>query len=137
MGVIVRIKKIKLYENFSFPDKMLMEMATVGKLNNLLTVIIRTNDPGNIPHFHIVDNETFGSKFHTCVKIEKPEYFIHTGKEDILNSKLRKELIEFFGCSDKWGVNHWDIVLQEWNRNNSHIEIDPHTPMPDYTKLKK
>ena len=37
--------------------------------------------------------------------------------------------------SDKWGDNYWDIVLQEWNRNSSKIEVDRNLPTPDYTKL--
>ena len=42
---------------------------------------------GYIPYFHIKDTISNGKKFHTCVKIEKPEYFHHTGKERVLNSK--------------------------------------------------
>ena len=36
---------------------------------------------------------------------------------------------------DKWGDNYCDIVLQEWNRDSSKIEVDRNLPTPDYTKL--
>ena len=120
---------------FEFDNKLLMEMAKVGEMDNKLVIYVRSNDAGNIPHFHIVDKQTLGDKFHTCIKIESPEYFHHEGKEDTLNSKQRKNLIEFFKKSDKWGDNYWKIVVQEWNRNNSDYDINPNTPIPDYTKL--
>ena len=43
--------------------------------------------------------------------------------------------MEFFSKSDKWGDNYWDIVLQEWNRNNSKIEIDRKLKIPNYLEL--
>ena len=95
-----------------------------------------TNDPGNIPHFHIVDTSTRGEKFHTCIRIEKPEYFHHTGKENILSSKERKQLVDFLNKNDKWGEQNWIVLLKEWERNNSNISIDINQPIPDYSKLK-
>lgn len=116
-------------------SNLLLEMARVGDMDNKLAIYIRSNDPGNIPHFHIVDQVTLGDKFHTCIKIETAEYFHHTGKEDILNTKQKKSLMEFFSKSDKWGDNYWDIVLQEWNRNNSKVEIDRKLKIPNYLEL--
>lgn len=114
---------------------MLLEMARVGDMDSKLAIYIRSNDPGNIPHFHIVDQATMGDKFHTCIKIETAEYFHHTGKEDILNAKQKKSLMEFFSKSDKWGDNYWDIVLQEWNRNNSKVEVNRKLKTPNYLEL--
>ena len=127
-------KNSQMNENH-LQSKMLLEMAKVGPLNDELVIYIWTNDGGNIPHFHIVDKATMGNEFHTCVKIMSAEYFHHTGKEDVLNSKQKKALMNFFTMSDKWGDNYWDIVLQEWNRNSSKIEVDRNLPTPDYTKL--
>lgn len=127
-------KNSQMNENH-LQSKMLLEMAKVGPLNDELVIYIWTNDGGNIPHFHIVDKATMGNEFHTCVKIMSAEYFHHTGKEDVLNSKQKKALMKFFTMSDKWGDNYWDIVLQEWNRNSSKIEVDRNLPTPDYTKL--
>ena len=127
-----------LRENSEFElnnEKKMMEMASIGDIDSELTIIIRMNDTENIPHFHIVDKVTLGNNFHTCIKIETPEYLHHTGKEDVLNSKQKKTLMKFFTMSDKWGDNYWDIVLQEWNRNSSKIEVDRNLSTPDYTKL--
>ena len=126
-------KNSQMNENH-LQSNMLLEMAKVGPLNDELVIYIWTNDGGNIPHFHIVDKATMGNEFHTCVKIMSAEYFHHTGKEDMLNSKQKKALMKFFTMSDKWGDNYWDIVLQEWNRNSSKIEVDRNLPAPDYTK---
>ena len=131
----IRMKKNSQMNENHLQSKMLLEMAKVGQLNDELVIYIWSNDGGNIPHFHIVDKATMGNEFHTCVKIMSAEYFHHTGKEDVLNSKQKKTLMKFFTMSDKWGDNYWDIVLQEWNRNSSKIEVDRNLPTPDYTKL--
>ena len=131
----LRMEKNSQMNENHLQSKMLLEMAKVGPLNDELVIYIWTNDGGNIPHFHIVDKATMGNEFHTCVKIMSAEYFHHTGKEDVLNSKQKKALMKFFTMSDKWGDNYWDIVLQEWNRNSSKIEVDRNLPTPDYTKL--
>lgn len=115
--------RLKKYLNEQ-ETQQLLEMAKVGDLDNQLVIYIWIRDEGNIPHFHIIDKSTMGKEFHTCVKIEKAEYFHHTGREDILNSMQRINLMEFFTKSDKWGDNYWDIVLQEWNRNSSKVEVD-------------
>ena len=131
----LRMKKNSQMNENHLQSKMLLEMAKVGPLNDELVIYIWTNDGGNIPHFHIVDKATMGNEFHTCIKIMSAEYFHHTGKEDVLNSKQKKTLMKFFTMSDKWGDNYWDIVLQEWNRNSSKIEVDRNLSTPDYTKL--
>ena len=109
----LRIKKNSHMNEQHLQNKMLLEMAKVGPLNDELVIYIWTNDGGNIPHFHIVDKATMGNEFHTCIKIMSAEYFHHTGKEDVLNLKQKKTLMKFFTMSDKWGDNYWDIVLQE------------------------
>ena len=131
----LRMKKNSQMNENHLQSKMLLEMAKVRPLNDELVIYIWTNDGGNIPHFHIVDKATMGNEFHTCIKIMSAEYFHHTGKEDVLNSKQKKTLMKFFTMSDKWGDNYWDIVLQEWNRNSSKIEVDRNLSTPDYTKL--
>ncbi len=112
----------------------LTEVSQVGTFNNY-TIIVWTNDTGNIPHFHIVDSSTYGNKFHTCIKIEKAEYFHHSGKEDVLNHKERKELMKFLNSNDKWGEQNWVVLLKEWERNNSNMSIDIKQPIPDYTNI--
>lgn len=122
--------------NFSLEkdNNMLLEMAQIGTFGKY-TIIVWTNDPGNIPHFHVVDSATRGNSFNTCIKIESAEYFHHEGKEDTLNTKERKELLKFLNSKDKWGEQNWVVLLKEWERNNSKTSIDINLPIPDYTKL--
>ena len=116
--------------------KPLMEMARVGFFDEY-EIYIHTDDPGNIPHFHIWDAETKGNKYHTCIRIDKPEYFHHTGKEDTLNSKDKKDLVKFLNSKPKnkrYNTN-WEYLVSMWNDNNSKINVDEDIEMPDYTKL--
>ena len=117
-------------------ERYLMEMANIGSIDNKLIAIIRMNDPGNIPHFHIVDKATLGKGFHTCIKIETPEYFHHEGKEDVLNSKQRKNLNDFLKNKNELGVTNWKYLVTTWNINNSNKNVDKDITQPDYTKLK-
>lgn len=117
-------------------DDMLLEMAQIGNINKTLVIYVRSNDPGNIPHFHIVDKTTLGNKFHTCIKIETSEYFHHTGKEDVLNSKERKQLLDFLNYSNELGVSNWRYLLLSWNTNNSTKKVNMNIQMPDYTNIK-
>ena len=116
-------------------DRYLMEMANVGDINSKLVAIIRMNDPGNIPYFHIVDKTTLGRDFHTCIKIESAEYFHHEGKEDILNSKQRKNLNDFLKKDNEIGVSNWKYLVTTWNINNSNKKVNKDIVQPDYTKL--
>lgn len=118
-------------------DVQLYEMARVGMMNEY-EVYVHTDDPGRVPHFHIWDYSTRGQKFHTCIRIDKPEYFHHTGKEDLLNSKMKKELIKFLNSKSRnrrFDTN-WEYLISMWNDNNSDEEIDENQPIPDYSKLQ-
>lgn len=128
------IKLRKKISNNNQATNELLEMALIGNVDEYAISII-TNDSGNIPHFHIVDKSTMGNKFHTCIKIEKAEYFHHTGKENILNSKLRKELIKFLKSETELGITHWKYLVATWNKNNSNRKLPIEIPMPDYTAL--
>lgn len=111
------------------------ETTQIGR-SGVYIILVCTNDQGNIPHFHIVDNTTRGTIFHTCIQIEKPEYFYYTGKQDTLNSLERKQLVQFLREPDKDGVfnTNWHLLLYKWNKNNNR-KIDKNLIMPHYTKL--
>ena len=132
---------MNLYKDLiSQENKPLIEMATVGYTNDNYCIIIYTNDSGNIPHFHYCDMETRGKKFHTCIRLGKAEYFHHGFKQDILNSKQRKELVEFlqkdYSGSKKINISNWEYLLNLWNNeNNSNVKVDEDMPMPDYRNL--
>lgn len=112
----------------------LNEMARIGYIDNL-EIYIRTDDAGMIPHFHICDTATEGRDFHTCVRLDKPEYFHHTSKTDVLNSKQRKELVKFLQLKNKRGISNWETVIDLWNMNNSNLSIEEDTPMPNYLNM--
>ena len=129
-----------IYNYEKLRESMLLEMARVGFIDDEYEVYIHTDDLGNIPHFHIWDAETRGQKFHTCIRIESPEYFHHTGKEDYLNSSMRKELIKFLKSKPtklKRYDTNWEVVVDMWNANNSKANVPDDLPMPDYTKLPR
>lgn len=109
-------------------------MALIGNVDEY-AISINTNDGDYIHHFHIKDTNFNGNKFHTCIKIEKAEYFHHKGKENILNSKLRKELIKFLKSKTELGITHCEYLVATWNNNNSNKELPIEIPMPDYTAL--
>ena len=83
---------------------MLYKMAVVGyfttfkkngKQESPKFKVFVCDDDFAIPHMHIWDDETDGKKIHTCVCLDKIEYFHHTGKEDILTPKQKKYLVDF------------------------------------------
>lgn len=129
---------MKLDNTFSKqkPKVELYEMARVGIMDEY-EIFVNTDDSGRIPHFHIWDYSTKGNKFHTCIKITKPEYFHHTGKEGTLNTKMKKELVKFMQavCRNKHFNTNWEYVVSMWNDNNSIEEIDEQQPMPNYLLL--
>lgn len=114
-------------------------IARVGYVDDVYEVYVNTNDEGNIPHFHFTDAKEW-DKFHTCICIDKAAYFHHTGKEDVLNSSLRKSLQKFMTSpvklkklKDKFTSN-WELVCSMWDLNNSSMELDD-IKQPDYREL--
>ena len=115
-------------------------MARVGFTSDRYEVYVNTNDGGKIPHFHYRDANDW-SKFHTCIRIDGPEYFHHEGKSDVLNSKQKKALQKFMKSKvsldrykDKFS-NNWELICFMWDINNSDIQIDDNTQQPNYINL--
>lgn len=119
-------------------EHLLCEMARIGKMGSY-DIWVWTDDPGKIPHFHMWDYSTKGKKFHACIRIDSAEYFFHTGKEDVLNHKLKKELVAFLQSKsddeDDGDMTNWEVLLQEWNRNNSDVKVSRKQEMPNYMDL--
>lgn len=114
-------------------------MSRVGMIEDM-EIYVNTDDGGNIPHFHIRDRKDW-DKFHTCILITKPWYFLHEGKEDMLNSHQRKELDKFMKSkvsiaryADNF-ENNWKLICFLWDINNSGVQIPEDATMPDYIKL--
>lgn len=115
-------------------------MARIGFTSDRYEVYVNTNDGGKIPHFHYRDANDW-SKFHTCIRIDRPEYFHHEGKSDVLNSKQKKALQKFMKSKvsldrykDKFS-NNWELICFMWDINNSDIQIDDNTQQPNYINL--
>ena len=115
-------------------------MARIGFTPDNYEVYVNTDDGGKIPHFHY-RLKTNRNKFHTCIKIEKPEYFHHTGKESVLNSKQIRSLIRFLKSpvalpqyAEKFSAN-FELIIFLWNINNSDVIVDLETKIPDYYQL--
>lgn len=119
-------------------EEMAVRVGVIEQGNYL--IYVNTDDKGNIPHFHCVDNNTRGSEFHTCIRIDKAEYFLHEGKMDIITKgKERKALNDFlkspFAKSKFQGTN-WEYIVMIWNMNNSEVEVDEELDQPNYTNIK-
>lgn len=113
----------------------LTEMARIGFTDDGFEVYVNTDDGGNIPHFHYRTKGTW--EFHSCIKLEKAEYFEHEGKEGKLNSKQRKALVKFLNKVDEdENKTNWQIIVSEWNRNNSNVKVNKNLQMPNYLDLK-
>lgn len=119
-----------------FNEALFCEMTEIGRIGQLV-VYVWPHDGGEIPHFHIGDNNTFPhcTQFSTAIKIDKAEYFAHGGKyTDKLNSKQRKQLMTFLNSkSGIAGVTKWQILVEMWNSGDSKHKVYGSTPMPDYT----
>ena len=129
-------------------DRMMMRMGRVCSVGADLDILYFMDDDAPIPHFHVVDKQTLGEHFHTCIKIESPEYyhytieqyeyFHHNGQEGKLSDEQCTMLISALNQVvehqfDKW--SNWKYLLHAWNINNPNHKVDIHTPMPDYKKL--
>ena len=127
---------------------MLYKMAVVGyfttfnkngKQESQKFKVFVCDDEFAIPHMHIWDDETNGKNTHTCVCLNKIEYFHHTGKEDILTPMQKKYLVDFLKeeCKNQRYKTNWEYALSMWNDNNTDkTQVDETSEVLDYTKLK-
>lgn len=120
-------------------------MARIGWIpagsKNSIEVYVNTDDPGKKPHFHV---RKYGKHHHfeweTCILFNSANYFLH-GKYHIKfpKSSYSQELDEMLRTIDRESRNHltfWQEAIDEWNRNNSDVKVDPNMSQPDYSKLK-
>lgn len=119
------------------------EMARVGFMDDM-DVVVYTDDPGYIPHVHIIDNATRGQEFDACVMIEDNRYFSHGNHTDVFNSKQRKSFDNFMHepCRSPKYKNNYELAISMWNLNNSDAYVIPKTDnngetiIPNYTTIK-
>lgn len=122
----------------------LIEMARIGWVpvgnNKGIEVYVHTNDAGKVPHFHVRkygSNNSF--EWETCIRYDDANYFLHGHYSDKLPSKkIAKELdkmLRTVNPKSRHNQTFWEDAIDEWNRNNSDIELDPDIEQPDYTTL--
>ncbi len=114
-------------------------MARAGFTKDNYEVYVNTDDGGNIPHFHYRLKSDW-NKFHTCIRLDSPEYFHHNGKEDVLNSSQKKNLQKFLSSQVTLSrykgkfENNFELLCFLWDINNSNVQSDD-WDLPDYTTL--
>jgi len=100
-------------------------------------LLVRSNDNGQIPHFHVIDHNTRGSQFSSCIRIDTPEYFRHGYHRNTLNSSEKKALVEFLqkvSPHDSMQRTNWGRIVDEWNKNTMRAQVRC-TKMPSYQQL--
>lgn len=117
--------KIKVSNNEFVYESHLDEMARVG-ISDGLIVLVWTDDPGYIPHVHVIDASTKGKRLNTCVRLDKSAYFKHGSHTDTLNSAQRKEFDDFMNSKPKNGRfgSNYEYACVLWNDNNSSVELE-------------
>lgn len=120
----------------------LQEMARIGSISSQIgktgsyEIWVYNREGDGIPHFHIINEE---ENFSCYVKILECDYFKHTGKEDILNNKLKKSLVHFLKSPHKRLRNYsnWEYLCACWDDNNFNYELpeDIGQNMPNYLNL--
>ncbi len=112
------------------------EINRIGIIDDYYEIYIETDDIGDRPHFHIRDIPTKGKNFHTCIRLDKKSYFHHTRKTNIMNTPLRKKLMEFLLQQYRTlDMTNWNRIVSSWNDNNPDASIDEHISMPNYKTL--
>lgn len=134
---------VECIHNEVFKKQRLDEMARVGNMEQY-DIIVYTDDMGYIPHVHVIDKGTRGGEFNTCIRLDKPDYFIHGNHSDIFNSKERRRFNEFMHEPSRniHYRNNYEAAVNLWNDNNSDSYIQLREDengdviVPDYTLLK-
>ena len=149
----------ELYEQIN-KEHSVYEMATVGYFQELKgnkpkgeKLKVFTSDDGYPQvHVHIWDTSTNGKKVSVCVKLDRPEYFIHTTAKDTFTDEQLSAFLKFMKTPYQGPLQYkgakiqtmWDYTVVQWNLENSDhllsIEVKDGfvitPPMPDYTKLR-
>ena len=117
-------------------DRFLTEMAKAGEFTTggiCYEVEVYPNE-GPIPHFHLHSSSENNNKKDICIKFETPEYFSHGSYFVELNSRGRKDLVNFLLSEDEYGISNWEFLRRYWNRSfpDNKVVSDK---MPNYRLL--
>lgn len=106
-------------------------MAYIGHFCKYTIQIYSDERP--IPHFHFID---FANEKEGCICLQENKYFNHGTKQNILNSKERKMLIDFLNTK-VGNVSIFKNMCRKWNESNPNHKIVDLNYIPDYTFIKK
>ena len=120
-------------------------MATIGRLSDTLTIRVYDERESIIePHFHLTKGRDGTFNFQTCLCIKYNKYYFHTIKGQIIKEKSMKlskrqlkEIDSFLREKDELGISNWQILLRQWNLENSGSfhKLSLNLPQPDFKKL--
>lgn len=114
----------------------LLEMAQVGTFARYTCSVY--GKEGSVPHFHFYTRD---KKISGCIRLDAPDYFVHGKHKAKLNSKEKKQLIEWLNSFHegykKLGVKLtiYSYICILWNDNNQNHLFDTPENMPDYSQL--
>lgn len=146
-------------------ENHLYEMSTVGRFTVKKgnkpkggELKVMTTSDSSLPQVHVHVKEMSGEFRHSCVKLDKPEYFLgHGTAKDKLDNDQIDSFIEFMKSPSKQKVftvgdieykirSNWDYTIATWNEENPsqfiNVSMDNDgyiivPEMPDYNKLKE
>lgn len=134
--------KISVSENIPVYEQHLCEMARVGFADDLI-VWVWTDDPGYVPHVHVVDRATKGRNLDVCVRLDRVAYFSHGNHDDKFSAAQRKAFNEFMHLTPRNGLTgtNYEYAVALWNDNNSSVTVslsrddEGNVFIPDYSTL--
>lgn len=88
-----------------------------------------------VPHFHIISVD---KDFLCAIKLDKPEYFIHTKYKDKLPNRKSREFIDEYLRKPykKEEKTIWDKMINDWDEIHETDYTSKLKDQPDYKKLK-
>lgn len=130
-------------------DKGFINEDNVGNVNlgllGLCSVIIRSNDPGNVPHFHIISTKGI----EICVCIYSNQYFNHGYYTAQFSNSLQKKnlndwlsIVRPFTHDTKIAKtitkSNWQHIRFLWNKYNPDCKFPDELKcqyQPDYSTM--
>lgn len=99
-------------------------------------VYVYSNE-GHIPHCHYIDKE---KNREICVRLDKPEYFTHGGKQTKFTKDEKDTFIRFMNWKNTYNMVTWNWCATTWNgfaeEDDSNMDIIKTKKIPDYSELE-
>lgn len=116
------------------------DMSRIGAFGSFY-VVVYTDDPGTMPHVHVIDSATRGYIFDAGIRLDFADYDWHSGRLHALSPNDLNGFIEFMHEPSRniHYRNNYEAAVNYWNDNNSPSGIQfsdgPEVLMPKYSKL--